>query len=190
MRQFVTIVLAIQYLKEEYYKIAKCIESTLLTLGSSVFILVKHLIEIWRVINEFLFQIFICCCYIFILLKKDAIVSSFSYILCAIFCSFFTIICGAERKLRFLINFNFEHGPSFVFTSCIPFSTPPESIITTKFESLFQLPISHHSTKNGSFQLKISSVNVTNSAGSYGFGHIYWRNPQWKTSFFLHCIDR
>ena len=20
-----------------------------------------------------------------------------------------------------------------------------------------------------------------------GFGHIYWRNPSWKTSFFVHC---
>ena len=23
--------------------------------------------------------------------------------------------------------------------------------------------------------------------GNCGFGHIYWRNPSWKTSFFLHC---
>ena len=30
----------------------------------------------------------------------------------------------------------------------------------------------------------ISSVNVTKSAVSGGFGHIYWRNPLWKTSFF------
>ena len=32
-----------------------------------------------------------------------------------------------------------------------------------------------------SFPLKISSVNVTKSDGHCGFGHIYWRNPQWKT---------
>ena len=28
-----------------------------------------------------------------------------------------------------------------------------------------------------SFLLRISSVNVTKSAVSCGFGHIYWRNP-------------
>ena len=39
-----------------------------------------------------------------------------------------------------------------------------------------------------SFPLRISSVNVTKSAFSCGFGHIYWRNPLWKTSFFLQCI--
>ena len=39
--------------------------------------------------------------------------------------------------------------------------------------------------KNESFQVRISSVNVTKSAASCGFGHIYWRNPYWKTSFFV-----
>ena len=38
-----------------------------------------------------------------------------------------------------------------------------------------------------SFQLRTSSVNVTKSAVSCGCGHIYWRNPQWKTSFFVKC---
>ena len=42
------------------------------------------------------------------------------------------------------------------------------------------LPILH---KKQSFSLRISSVNVTKSAVSCGFGHIYWRNPEWKTSF-------
>ena len=32
-------------------------------------------------------------------------------------------------------------------------------------------------TKKWSFPLRISSVNVTKSAVSCGFGHIYWRNP-------------
>ena len=41
-----------------------------------------------------------------------------------------------------------------------------------------------HSTKKWSFLLRISSVNVTKSAENCGFGHIYWTNPQWKTSFF------
>ena len=35
---------------------------------------------------------------------------------------------------------------------------------------------------------RISSANVTKSAGNCGFGHIYWRNPQWKTSFFVCSV--
>ena len=42
-------------------------------------------------------------------------------------------------------------------------------------------------TQKWSFPLTISSVNVTKSAGNCGFGHIYWRIPQWKTSFLVHC---
>ena len=33
------------------------------------------------------------------------------------------------------------------------------------------------------FPLRISTVNVTKSAENCGLGHIYWRNPYWKTSF-------
>ena len=39
--------------------------------------------------------------------------------------------------------------------------------------------------KKWSFLLRISSLNVTISAVSYGFGHICWRHPQWKTSFLV-----
>ena len=39
--------------------------------------------------------------------------------------------------------------------------------------------------KKLSFPLRISSINVTKAAVSCGFGHIYWRNTQWKTSFFV-----
>ena len=42
--------------------------------------------------------------------------------------------------------------------------------------------------KKWSFPLRISSVNATKSARNCGFGHIYWRNPYWKTSFFMQCI--
>ena len=41
--------------------------------------------------------------------------------------------------------------------------------------------------KKWNFQLRISSVNLTKSAVSCGFGHIYWRNPPLKTSFFVQC---
>ena len=37
--------------------------------------------------------------------------------------------------------------------------------------------------KKSSFLLRMSSVNVTKSAVSCGFGHIYWINPLWETSF-------
>ena len=36
-----------------------------------------------------------------------------------------------------------------------------------------------------SFRRRISPVNVTKLVGNSGFGHIYWRNPSWKTLFFL-----
>ena len=39
--------------------------------------------------------------------------------------------------------------------------------------------------KTWSFSLRISSVNVTK--GIFEFGDIYWRNPQWKTSFLMQC---
>ena len=39
--------------------------------------------------------------------------------------------------------------------------------------------------KNWSFPLRLSSVNVTKSARNCGFNHIYWRNQEWKTSFFM-----
>ena len=43
-----------------------------------------------------------------------------------------------------------------------------------------------HCTKNG-FPSRISSVTVTKSVVSYGFGHIYWKNPEWKLHFL--CSD-
>ena len=41
--------------------------------------------------------------------------------------------------------------------------------------------------KKWSFPLIISSVNVPKSPGNNGFGHIYWKNAQWKTSYFEQC---
>ena len=39
--------------------------------------------------------------------------------------------------------------------------------------------------KRWSFSLKISSLILTTSAENCGFGPIYLKNPQWKTSFFV-----
>ena len=52
--------------------------------------------------------------------------------------------------------------------------------------------ISSRSSKSGqhkqwNFPLRISSVNVTKSTVFFRFGHTYWRNPLWKTSFFMQC---
>ena len=47
--------------------------------------------------------------------------------------------------------------------------------------------IKSNASQEWSFPLMISSVNVTKSLGNCGFGHIYWRNPWWKTSFFVQC---
>ena len=41
--------------------------------------------------------------------------------------------------------------------------------------------------KKWSFPLRISLVNMTKSAENCGFGHIFKRNPYWKTSFFVQC---
>ena len=41
----------------------------------------------------------------------------------------------------------------------------------------------HPMDKKLNFLLRIASVNMTKSAGNCRFGHIYWRNPPWKTSF-------
>ena len=39
--------------------------------------------------------------------------------------------------------------------------------------------------KEWSFPLWTSSVIVTKSAGNFGFGHICWKNPSWKTFFLV-----
>ena len=49
-------------------------------------------------------------------------------------------------------------------------------------DNIFLFMVLH---KKWRFPLKISSVNVAKSAVSCGFGHIYWRNLYWKTSFFV-----
>ena len=52
-------------------------------------------------------------------------------------------------------------------------------------ESGHALIVNHMLHKKWSFPLRIFSLNVTKFALSCGFDHIYWRNPKWKTSFFV-----
>ena len=42
--------------------------------------------------------------------------------------------------------------------------------------------------KNWNTPLRIFSVSVIKSVGMCEFGHIYWRNPWWKTSFFMQSF--
>ena len=44
--------------------------------------------------------------------------------------------------------------------------------------------------KKWSCSFEIFSVNATKSAGQCRFSHIYWRNHEWKTSFFVQCLGR
>ena len=41
--------------------------------------------------------------------------------------------------------------------------------------------------KKWSFPWRISSVNVTKSAGNCRFSRIYRKKPSWKTSYFVQC---
>ena len=63
------------------------------------------------------------------------------------------------------------------------------SVSLCSYLLIFKIPIVSRNTKimcitkqrelhkKWSFPFKISSVNVTKSAVSFGFGHIYWKNP-------------
>ena len=52
------------------------------------------------------------------------------------------------------------------------------------------ISVINHCTKKWSFPLRIPSVNMTKSTVSGESGHIYWRNPWWKTSFYVQWILR
>ena len=70
----------------------------------------------------------------------------------------------------------------------LPISLHP--IFREKLRKLFHWILALH--KKWSFPLRISSVNVNESAVNCEFGHIYWRNPSWKTSFLcsVNCFKR
>ena len=59
-----------------------------------------------------------------------------------------------------------------------PYKLKQNESLSSKINIIYILQDSRH-FKKWSFLLKISSVNVAKSA--YGFGHIYWRNPQKRT---------
>ena len=89
-----------------------------------------------------------------------------------VFCKNLVVILSSRHHLRRLFckenvlrNFSFNLVISlkkYFLHSCKSFS-----------KHLDQMSLN----KKWSFPLSISSVNVTKSAVSCGFGHIYWRNP-------------
>ena len=52
-------------------------------------------------------------------------------------------------------------------------------------ERKIELQKYRHTAQKWSLSLRVSSANINKPAVSCGFGHIYWRNPQWKTSYFI-----
>ena len=96
-------------------------------------------------------------------------------------------------KLKNIHNFFIKN----IFINILAFSTlshlQAESRAYNKrfYYMLFLLLLQFHAPikwltlhKKWSFPLRISSVNVTKFAWNCGFGHVYWRNPEWETSFF------
>ena len=67
---------------------------------------------------------------------------------------------------------------SFDLFSCLKI----DAIIVMPSTSFMSLTALH---KKWCFHFMISSVHVTKSAGNFGFGHIYCRNPEVETSVFV-----
>ena len=84
------------------------------------------------------------------------------------------------REIFLPLTLNWNIHMKFVLTE--GFNYLPETLSTDILE--LQTLALH---KKWSFPLRISPVNFTKLSVSCGFGHINWRNPQWKTSFFVQC---
>ena len=85
---------------------------------------------------------------------------------------------SATSFFRFILIFSSRLKTAFsscysIFSLFLPF-------LLIQFGSLSRASFS--TCPLWSFQFRISSVNVTKSAVSCSYGHIYWKNPKWKTS--------
>ena len=90
----------------------------------------------------------------------------------AIFCNYGNQNNIILKTITFLVVILLNHFPVFQLS--------PNSLHTMLWR-----PLRLH--KKWSSSRRISSVNVTKFAGNCGFGHMYWWNPQWTTSFFAQC---
>ena len=91
------------------------------------------------------------------------------------------------KIVQMVTNRTTHHKQVFMFQRFETVHFHPFQEVNPFFFPSFFIRFSLHT--KWSFPLRISSVNVTKSAVSCGFGHIYWRNPKWKTSFFVKCYS-
>ena len=85
---------------------------------------------------------------------------------------------------RFYIYFCF-HCWLWILSKCRLDWSESFSIIWAPFKARY--PCSGKARYPCNIRVRISSVNVAKSAGNCRFGHIHWRNPYWKTWFFVQC---
>ena len=96
-----------------------------------------------------------------------------------------TTLISTTNRSNMILCMVRNSGPIFLHNCCTRityFYRAEETVYMTLlflWSGVYPLP------KQWSFSLQISSVNMTTSAGNCGFGHIYWRNPWWKTLFFI-----
>ena len=106
-----------------------------------------------------------------------------------------------KRWLRYrffpvdLVNFSNRISPRDCFelqeepTNNLNFwETPKERSNILIFVNGLSQNTANFTAQKMKFSIRFSSVNVIQSAGNCRFGHIYWRNPWWQTSFFLHAV--
>ena len=73
--------------------------------------------------------------------------------------------------MNFHPNLNFTYETFYCNVNCLDLN--------------INLKSTHNAQKLNFFMKGSAPVNVTKSTISCGFGHIYWENPSWKTSFFM-----
>ena len=81
------------------------------------------------------------------------------------------------HNLLFVCFFCFQYLVYQVISNDISIKESSQTTVHTKVIQDAHVCVNLTLHKKWSFPLKISSLNVTKSAGNCGFGHIYWRNP-------------
>ena len=98
--------------------------------------------------------------------------------------------CRKDQGVQERLGHSYQTAPNIQLP---PLQSLSLKLVQTMFLLIFlarqginQVP-GYSTAQKWSFPLRIYSVNVTKSAVSYGFDHIYWRNPQRKTTYFVQC---
>ena len=90
------------------------------------------------------------------------------------------LICFLSRRSSRRLQDVFKIFQDFFKKSC-------KNVFKTYSKRFQYILKTWNEDKKWSFPLRIFSVNVTKFTVFRGFGHIYWRNCLWKTSFFVQC---